>query len=479
MIKNNNQSKKVIKNFDEFFKIVNIHENKNISFHHHLRNGDFVINMVLNYYLEENVKKINLFPSSVFPKYTRILTLLKNNQINDITTNYCNGPVAEYISEYGLPGKLTMQTHGGRARAILEGKNKIDIAYVAVPYANLQGDAIGYKGKNKCGSLGYVIPDTLRAKIVVLITDTLVDEVIENPEINRENVDYIIKVDAIGSNLGIVSGTTSITTNPIGIKIARNTSSLLNELGLIKNGFSFQSGAGGISLRVTKDVKDIMIKDNIKASFFSGGITKYHVEMLEEGLVDKLYDVQCFDLEAVESLNRNRNHFPISASRYANPSNEHQVIKDLDVVILGATEIDYDFNVNVTTDSHQTIIGGSGGHSDTATESQVCIIVSPLIKGRIPIIKKRVTTITTLGKNIDCFVTERGIAINPRRSDLLEKLKNSKLSILKIEDLAKIAYRFTGIPKDIKNEEDIIGIVEDRTYQVIDKLYQKKKTTTS
>jgi citrate lyase subunit alpha/citrate CoA-transferase len=477
MSQTDKQSKKIIKNFDEFFKIVNIHENKNISFHHHLRNGDFVINKVLDYYLEEKVTEINLFPSSIFPKYTKILTLIKNNQINDITTNYCNGPVAEYISNYGLPGKLTMQTHGGRARAILEGRSKIDIAYVAVPYANLEGDAIGYKGKNKCGSLGYIIPDTLKARIVVLVTDTLVDEIIENPEIKSENVDYIIQVDAIGDNLGIVSGTTSVTTNPIGVKIAKNTSSLLNELGLIKNGFSFQSGAGGISLRVTKDVKDIMLKENIKASFFSGGITKYHVEMLEEGLVNRLYDVQCFDLEAVESLNRNKNHFAISASKYANPNNENQVIKDLDVVILGATEIDYDFNVNVTTDSHQTIIGGSGGHSDTATESKVCVIVSPLIKGRIPIIKNRVTTITTLGKNIDCFVTERGIAINPTRTDLLKKLKKSKLPILEIRDLAEIAYSYTGIPKDIKNEEKIIGNIEDRTFKVIDKLYQKKKTT--
>ncbi|MCK5762181.1 MAG: citrate lyase subunit alpha, partial [Candidatus Izimaplasma sp.] len=261
----------------------------------------------------------------------------------------------------------------------------------------------------------------------------------------------------------MVSGTTEITKNPIGVKIAKNTSILLNELGLIKEGFSFQSGAGGVSLRVTKDVKDIMIMKNIKASFFSGGITKYHVEMLEMGLVEKLYDVQCFDLEAIESLNRNEMHLPISASRYANPANKDQVIKDLDIVILGATEIDLNFNVNVTTDSHQKLIGGSGGHSDTATESKVCVIVSPLIKGRIPVIKERVTTITTLGKNIDCFVTERGIAINPKRTDLLEKLKDSKLKIYSIEELADIAYKYTKVPKSIIKRDKIIGEVEDRT----------------
>lgn len=469
------KSKKIISSLDEFFSIIPINEHKNLSFHHHLRNGDYVINNVLHHYIEEKVDKINLFPSAIFPTYTSILTLLKNNQINNITTNYCNGPVAKFISENGLPGTLKMQTHGGRARSVIEGHNKIDIAYIAVPYCDQEGNSIGYKGVNKCGSLGYAIPDSEKAKIKVLITDTITSDTINHPEIKGKNIDYIIKVDSIGDNNGIVSGTTNITTNPIGVKIAKNTSKLLDELGLIKDGFSFQSGAGGVSLRVTKDIKDIMIKKNIKASFFSGGITKYHVEMLEEGLVNDLYDVQCFDLEAIESLSRNKNHHPISASRYANPVDKKQVIKDLDVVILGATEIDYDFNVNVTTDSHQTIIGGSGGHSDTASESKVSVIVSPLIKGRIPIIKSKVTSITTLGSNVDCFVCERGIAINPLRQDLIKLLSKSKLPLVSIEELANIAHKFTGIPKETKTITKEIGVIEDRTLQIIDKLYQTNR----
>ena len=465
--------KTILHSINELYKNVDIHTHKNISFHHHLRNGDYVLNMVLDEYLKEEVQDINLFPSAVFPNYTKIVELLQNNQINNITTNYMNGPVAKYISEHGLKGNLKMQTHGGRARAILEGHSTIDIAYIGVPYCDKQGNAIGYKGKSKCGALGYPIPDSEKADIVVLITDNLIDEVITTPEIKSENVDYIIVVDSIGDKNGIVSGTTQITKNPIGVKIAKNTSKLLHELGLIKPGFSFQSGAGGVSLRVTKDVKDIMIKEEIKASFFSGGITKYHVEMLEEGLVEKLYDVQCFDLDAVESIERNEQHIPISASLYANPSDPDRVIKDLDIVILGATEIDYDFNVNVITDSHQNIMGGSGGHSDTASEAKVSVIVSPLMKGRLPIIKERVTTITTLGENIDCFVTERGIAINPLRKDLLKKLKNSKLPIYKIEDLAEIAHKYTNIPKDIVKGDKIIGEVEDRTLEIIDNIYQK------
>jgi citrate lyase subunit alpha/citrate CoA-transferase len=461
----------ILNSFEDFYQQIDIQQHKNISFHHHLRNGDGVLNQVLTYYIKEKVQDINLYPSSIFPTYTTISDLILNDQVKNITTNYMNGEVAKTINDHGIKGLLKMQTHGGRARSVIEGKNKIDIAYIATPYCDHKGNAVGYKGANKCGALGYAIPDSEKAKITVLVTDNLVDESLLNYEIDGANVAYIIQVDSIGDNLGIVSGTTAVTTNPIGVKIARNTSRLMNELGLIKDGFSFQSGAGGISLRVTKDVKELMIEKQVTASFFSGGITKYHVEMLEEGLVDTLYDVQCFDLEAVESLERNEYHIPISASRYANPK-DNQVIKDLDVVILGATEIDLDFNVNVTTDSHGTIIGGSGGHSDTASESKVCIIVSPLIKGRLPIIKNRVTTITTLGSNVDCFVTERGIAINPQRTDLIELLKNSKLNVMSIEELQAIAHKYTKFPKELTQSNIKIGVIEDRTYDIIDTLHK-------
>lgn len=462
----------ILHSLSELYQQIDIHAHKSISFHHHLRNGDFVLNMVLKHYEEQQVSHLHLYPSSIFPSYTGILNLIKQGLVDNITTNYMNGPVAAYISTHGLPGEVRMQTHGGRARNIIDGTSKIDIAYIAAPCVDLEGNAIGYEGPNRCGSLGYAIPDSEHASITVLMTDHLIQTTIANPEINGEDVDYIVVVDKIGDPSGIVSGTTTITTNPINVKIARNTAQLLDELGVIQNGFSYQSGAGGTSLRVTKDIRDIMIQKHIKASFFSGGITGFHVQMLEEGLVDTLYDVQCFDMEAIESLSRNPNHIAIDASKYANPVNPERVIKDLDVVILGATEIDLDFNVNVTTDSHQTIIGGSGGHSDTASDSKICVIVAPLLRGRLSLIQDRVTTITTLGKNVDVLVTERGIAINPLRKDLIDQLKDTMLPVMSIQRLQQVAYQLTGVPKQTKKTEIQIGVMEDRTKQIIDQLYR-------
>ncbi len=459
---------------EALFNDLPLKDGLNISFHHHLRNGDATQNLILSYLRKQQLNDLNLYPSAIFPVHTELLTLLKEGRVKNITTNYINGPVAEFLASNPLPGQLKMQTHGGRARAIIKGETTIDIAFIAAPIVDAQGNAAGYDGPSACGSLGYAIEDSQYAKKTVLITDHRVEK-LPQYEIKSKDVDAILCVDSLGNREGIVSGTTAITKDPVGLKIANNAARLIDELKLVKPGMNFQSGAGGISLKVTDHLREMLRARNVKAGFFSGGITQSHVEMLNEGLVERLYDVQCFDLAAIQSLKTNPSHIAISASDYANPDNQNRVIKNLDLVILGATEIDLNFNVNVTTDSYNTIIGGSGGHSDTATDSFVSLIVTPLFKARTPIIKKRVNTITTRGKNIDILVTERGIAINPLRLDLLDRLKESHLPIYPIEALLEKAYAYTGIPQEYDLRDQPLGVVEDRDGQIIDTLYTKKR----
>jgi len=463
---------KFINSIDDIFDILKIKDGDSISFHHHLRNGDYVQNMVSNEILKRNIKNIHYCPSSIFPSNEILSTLIENGNVTDIDCNYLNGPVAETIGNGKLKGMLVMNTHGGRPRKIESGELPIDVAFIATPTVDKLGNGYGGSGKAACGSLGYAIPDLMYAKKVVLVTDNIVDK-LDRIELDKKYVDYVLVVDSIGDSKGIVSGTTKITTDPVGLRIALNTAKLLDELGVIKNGVSMQTGAGGTSLAVAKYVKDIMIKNNIKGSFASGGITSYFVDMQKEGLLESLNDVQCFDIGAVESYNLNPNHHPMSGSKYANPFDD-PICDRLDFVILGATEIDKDFNVNVTTDSYGKIMGGSGGHSDTAHGAKITVIVTNLIKSRLPIIKDRVTTITTPGEDIDILVTERGIAINPKRTDLLNSLKDSKLPIKTIDELYNIAHNITGVPKEYKLSDEVIGVVEYRDGTVIDSLYKLK-----
>lgn len=468
----NNASPVICNSIEELFSHLNIFDNMTISYHHHLRNGDLCVNMLAKYLNDNYDNTLNVAASSIFPSHAGLLDLIETKRINNIHTNYINGPVAKAVSAGKLNELLYLHTHGGRARAIESGDIKIDIAFLAVSECDKNGNANGLNGKSACGSIGYAISDAMYAKTKVLITDNLIDKC-DYISIDGKYVDYILVVDSIGDPSGIVSGTTQVTKNPKGLKIARDSAKLVKQVGLIENGFSFQTGAGGTSLAVADYLKDIMKKNGVKGSFASGGITGYFTSMLEEDLFEKLWDVQCFDLTAINSLAKNANHYEMSASKYGNPFDDC-VVNDLDVVVLGATEVDLDFNVNVVTDSNNMLMGGSGGHSDTAYGAKLTIITTPLIKGRNPVIKDVVNTITTPGESVDAIVTERGIAINPLRTDLLEKLEGSKLNILTIKELQEMAYEMCGVPNLAPKNDKLIGKVIYRDGSEIDSIWESK-----
>lgn len=461
----------MIESIPKLFDKLPIKDGMTLSFHHHYRNGDRLLNMVLSEIKKRGLKDITIAPSAIFPIHEPLVELIKNNQITSIYTNYVNGPVAEAISRGYLKNLIIMDTHGGRARAIESGDIKIDVAFIAASAADISGNANGIDGKNPCGPLGYIYPDLYYAKKKVIVTDTLLEK-LSNTDIDNKYIDYLIKVDEIGLSSGIESGTTSMTKDPVQLKIAKDTVRLIREVGYLKNNFSFQTGAGTTSIAVSHFLKLEMEKQNIKGSFASGGITSSLVDMFESGLFDKLYDVQSFDLNAVKSYKNNKNHLLMDSSTYANPFDENNIANQLDVVILGATEIDLDFNVNVTTTSNNMLIGGSGGHSDTAYGAKLTIITTNLIKSRISSIRKYIQSISTPGFSIDVIVTERGIAINPHRKDLLALLENSSLNISTIEELYHKAIALTGIPEDIKHKSRVIGQIRYRDGSILDSIYE-------
>lgn len=445
-----------------------------VSFHHHLRNGDFVLNMVMEKIAARGYKDITIAASSIFPCHGELVELIEKKVVTSIYAAYISGPVAEAISAGKLENPAVMHTHGGRARIMESGDLSIDIAFIAAPTSDDYGNINGVDGKSACGALGYAYTDAETADITVAITDNLVEYPNTTIDIPQTLIDYVVAVDAIGDPNGIVSGTTQITKNPIGLKIANMTTELIKNSGYFKDGMSFQTGAGGVSLAVAADMKAEMIENNIKGSFASGGITGYIVDMYKEGLFQSLFDVQCFDLAAIKSAKENAGHMTMSASMYANADNKGSVVNKLDVVILGATEIDTDFNVNVTTTSDGTIMGGSGGHADTSAGAKLAIIVTQLANSRISAIKDRVTALTTPGETVDVIVTERGIAINPKRTELIERLKETNLPIMTIEELKNIAEKMTGKPKEVEFTDEIVAVIEYRDGTVLDVVRKAK-----
>lgn len=463
---------KVAASLRKAIQLSGLKDGMTISFHHHLRNGDYVVNMVLDEIAKMGIKDIKVAASSLFPVHEPLIHHIKDGVITGLDVNYMSGPLARAVS-HGILGKpVTFRSHGGRPRAIHEGSLKIDVAFIAAPCSDTMGNINGVEGPSACGSLGYAIPDAQCAQKVIAVTDYLSPYPNSPVSIDQTLVDWVVKVDSIGDPAGIVSGTTRVTRDPIGHIIAGYAAEVIQASGLLKEGISFQTGAGGASLATAFHLKQKMLAKGIKGSFGMGGITGFYVNMLEEGILEKLIDVQCFDLDAVKSIKNNTNHMEVSASFYANPGVKGCAVDNLDVVVLGATEIDTQFNVNVLTDSNGIIMGGSGGHSDTAAGAKLTIIVANLLRSRLPIVLDKVITKVTPGNTVDVLVTERGVAVNPQRKELMDSLREAKLPVMGIEELKAAAEKIAGKPRKISFTDQVVGTVEYRDGSIIDKVYK-------
>ncbi|MGK0468105.1 citrate lyase subunit alpha [Clostridium sp.] len=465
---------KMLNNIKEAIVKCGLKDGMTISFHHHFREGDYILNMVVDTIASLGIKNLTLASSSLSNVHKAILKHIKSGVISKITTSGLRGELGEEISNGLMNEPVIIRSHGGRARAIEAGDIKIDVAFLGAPSSDVYGNASGSRGVANCGSLGYAKMDALYADKVVIITDCLVDFPNVPASFSQTNVDYVVKVDKIGDPSGIASGATRYTKNPKELLIAEYASKVIVESGYFKEGFSFQTGTGGATLAVSRFIKTEMLKTGIKASFALGGITKPMVEMHEEGLIKHIFDVQGFDLSAVESIYKNPNHHEIDSSFYANPHNKGCIANKLDVVVLSALEIDTDFNVNVMTGSDGVLRGASGGHSDTAACAKMTVIVSPLIRGRIPCVVDSVNTVITPGASIDVLVTEIGIAINPKRVDLIEKFKHVNVPVYTIEDLKKKVESIVGVPDKIEYDEKVIAIVEYRDGSILDVIRKVK-----
>ncbi len=465
---------KLVQSIREAIQLSGLRDGMTVSFHHHLRNGDFVLNMVMQEIADLGIKNINVNASSLFDVHTPLLNHIENKVVTGVAADYIAAGLGRAFSNGVMENPVQFRTHGGRPSDISLGRTPIDVAFIAAPTADPMGNCSGKYGKSACGSLGYAFADAMYAKKVVVITDNLVDYPLQDFSISEDYIDYVVTVDAIGDPKGIVSGTTQITRDPVGLVMAQHAARVIENSGLLKDGFSFQTGAGGASLAAAKFLKDIMLKKQIQGSFGLGGITGYMVDMLQAGCFQRLMDVQCFDLKAVESIRTDPRHQEISAIQYASPAAKSAVVDSLDVVILGATEIDTDFNVNVHTDSNGYIMGGSGGHSDTAAGAKLSMIIAPMFRARLPIVTDHVTCISTPGKDIDVLVTQGGIAVNPRQAELKERLVAAGLPIIDIHDLKEKTERITGTPQKLPKGDRVVAEVISRTGELQDKIYNVK-----
>lgn len=451
---------------------VGLRDGMTISFHHHFRDGDYIVNMVMEQIVEMGIRDITIAASSLGAAHDPVADYIEQGIVTGIQTSGIRGRIGEVVSRGKLKTPAIIRSHGGRVRAIESGELKINVAFIGAPTSDCCGNARGQGGKNNCGVLSYAMADAKYADHVVIITDTLVGYPNFPPSIEEIDVDCVVVVDEIGDGAQIASQATRYTKNPRDLMMAQMCAKVMEATPYFRDSFSFQTGAGGPSLAANRFLEPLLQKHNYRIGWIIGGICKPAVDMLENGLVKMIVDAQDFDVPSLESVHRNPRHYEISTAQYASPSNKGAFVNSLDFVILAALEVDTQFNVNVVTGSDGVLRGAPGGHPDAAAGAKCTIIVAPLVRGRIPTICDSVVTVTTPGDCIDVVVTDYGVAVNPRRPDLKEAIERAGIETMTIEALRDRAYSIVGKPSDIPFTDKLVAVVEARDGSLLDVVYQ-------
>ena len=469
---------KLVASIKEAIEKCELRDGMTISFHHHMRNGDYVLNMVLDEIAKMGIKNLTVNASSIFDVHEPIIGHIKNGVVTGIECNYMGAKVGKAISEGIMDKPVVFRSHGGRASDMEKGTSVIDVAFIAAPTADDMGNCTGKIGPSACGSIGYAFADAMNAKKVVVVTDNLVAYPLVGFSIPEVYVDYVVKVDQIGNPAGIVSGTTKITRDPVGLKMASYAAKVIEASGLLKDGFSFQTGAGAIAIATTKYLADRMREHGVKASFALGGIPAAIIDMYDEGLVRAVECSQSFDAVAASAISTRPGVVEIDNADYANAYSKGGFLNREDFGVLGALEVDTDFNVNILTGSSGEMMGGLGGGPDVAGGAAISIVTIPIIRGRTPSIVKKVFTLCTPGETVAAVVTEAGIALNPKHKsykELKEDLEKTSLKLVTIEELQQLAESLTGVPKPIETSDRVACIVEYRDGTVIDVIREVKR----
>ncbi|MEW5825868.1 MAG: citrate lyase subunit alpha [Candidatus Bipolaricaulota bacterium] len=459
---------KVLPSLDAALEATGLQSGMTVSFHHAFREGDRVINQVMDACARKGLRDLRLFSTALFGTHAKLVDHIKSGVISRIEGSM-NGPVGDFISQGGkLREPAILRSHGGRWRAIESGDVKIDVAFVAAAQADPYGNANGIHGRTPCGPITFCTVDAQYADRTVVVTNELAPYPAHPFEIQQGWTDYVVVVDEVGDPAQIASGTLEMTKSPARLRIARLAADAVKASPYFRDGMSFQGGAGGISLAATMYLSEEMERAGVVGSFVMGGGTRVMVDMLRKGLVRVILDGQAFDPVAVASLREDPAHVIMDAGIYANYDSRACATYMLDAAFLGATEVDLDFNVNVNTHSDGRLLHGIGGHQDVASGAKMTLITVPSIRGRLPVILDRVTTVTTPGEVVDAIVTERGIAVNPRREDLKAHFLAAGLPV---RELAAMKAEADGLVRPLGKPvfgDEVVAAIEWRDGTVID-----------
>lgn len=472
----NRGENKLLGSLREAIRAVGLRDGMTISFHHSFREGDQVVGQVMEAIRAEGIKGLRFAPSAVVNlRDFSLADCVRDGTIDRVEASGIRGELGDRLLDGSvrLAQPAILRPHGARPRAIESGELTIDVAFIAASAADERGNCTGQIGKNPCGSLGYSFVDARNAGKVVVVTDTLVDYPCLPASIGQELVDYVVQVEQVGDPAKIGAGAARLTKNPRDLAIAQRVADVIAASGRFREGFSFQTGAGAISIACTKFLSQRMAEREVKASFALGGATAAIIDMYDAGQIRAVECSQSFDAVAAKAIWDRPGVVEIDNAAYSNAFSRGSFLDRLDFGVLGALEVDVDFNVNILTGASGRMMGGLGGGPDVAAGAAVSIVALPIVRGRIPSVVERVAACCTPGETVACVVTQAGVALNPRHrryEELRADLRQAGIKLTTIEALQRLAESITGRPQEIPRTDRPAVVVEYRDGTVVDVL---------
>jgi len=148
---------KLAASWDDLFDRMDMRDGMTISFHHHLRDGDAIVNEVIARLAVRGLRNLIIAPSALFSIHAMLVPYIESGVIARVEGSMY-GAVGIACSRGAMRGLSVLRSHGGRQRAIQDGDLHIDAAFIAAPSADAFGNASGRYGRSACGPLAYPVP---------------------------------------------------------------------------------------------------------------------------------------------------------------------------------------------------------------------------------------------------------------------------------------------------------------------------------
>jgi len=116
------QESKIVETLADALRQCGAKDGMTFSFHHHLRNGDYVVNMVMKAAIEElGLKDLTIAATSLGEAHDPIAEYIEEGKVVGIQTSGIRGRMGQVVSEGKLKTPAIIRSHGGRPRAIEAG----------------------------------------------------------------------------------------------------------------------------------------------------------------------------------------------------------------------------------------------------------------------------------------------------------------------------------------------------------------------